>query len=508
MTTSSVSSTSSTAAGGYSYDLPATYSAASTSTSTPIDANTIETALGMTSSIDTATLAQNLVNAVSEPQTQQINSQIATQNAKIAGYTAINSALTQLSSAFTTLDTNTNLQNYSASVSNTSVANVTSATTVAPGIHTLTVTQLAQAQSSTLSTTATSASGTDSSLPASFTLNIGSWSSATPPTLTATQTVTLTNADQTPQGMINAINNANLGITASFVDTGTGSNPYQIVLSGTSGAANAFDVTDASGDTLTTQSETAQDAQFSLDGLSFDRSSNTVSDALTGATLQLQGSGTTSINLTQDTSAITTDLNSLVTAYNSLQTVLKNASTPGNTTTGYGGSLAQDPAIQMIQQQVLAAMQADPSYTDSGTTTTLPTLADMGITVQQDGTMALDSTTLASELSSNYSGVVQALNMNTAGVDGLLPNKGIAGGALNSISSITNTTGILASNESSAQGVITQEQTDLTNLNTRMSSMLSNYTQQFAQMSAILAQASSTKSELTAEFNSSSSSSG
>jgi flagellar hook-associated protein 2 len=235
--------------------------------------------------------------------------------------------------------------------------------------------------------------------------------------------------------------------------------------------------------------------------LSFDRSSNKISDALTGATLQLQGLGTTSINLTQDTTAITTDLNTLVTAYNSLQTVLKNASTPGNTTTGYGGSLAQDPSIQMIQQQVLAAMQANPSYTDSGTTTTLPTLADMGIAVQQDGTMALNSTTLAAKLSSNYSGVVQAFNMNTAGLDGLLPNKGIAGGAINAITSITSNTGILTSNENSAKEVITQEQTNLSNLNTRMSSMLSNYTQQFAQMSAILAQAASTKSQLTATFN-------
>ena len=139
-----------------SFSLPSAYSPNSTSTSSPVNANTIETALGMTSSIDTATLAKNLVNAVSQPQTQQINTQIATQTAKIAGYTAINGALAQLSSAFTTLDTNTNLQNYNATVSDTTVANVTSATTVAPGIHSLNVTQLAQAQSSTISTTASS----------------------------------------------------------------------------------------------------------------------------------------------------------------------------------------------------------------------------------------------------------------------------------------------------------------------------------------------------------------
>ncbi len=475
-----------------SFSLPSAYSPNSTSTSSPVNANTIETALGMTSSIDTATLAKNLVNAVSQPQTQQINTQIATQTAKIAGYTAINGALAQLSSAFTTLDTNTNLQNYNATVSDTTVANVTSATTVAPGIHSLNVTQLAQAQSSTISTTASSLSTADTNLPASFVLQIGSQNP-----------VTLTNSDQTPQGMINAINNANLGITASYVNTGTGSNnSYQIVLSGSSGAANAFTVKNASGASLISQTnETAQNAQFTLDGLSFERPANTVSDALTGATVQLQGTGSTSINLTQNTSTITTDLNALVSAYNNLQTVLKNASTPGNTTTGYGGSLAQDSSIQMIQQQVLAAMQVNPSYTDSGNTTTLPTLADMGITVQQDGTMALDSTVLANKLSSNYTGVVQALNMNTAGVDGLLPNKGIAGGAINALKSLTSSTGILTSNQNSAQGVITQEQTNLTNLNTRMASMLSNYTQQFAQMSAILAQAASTKSQLTAIYN-------
>jgi flagellar hook-associated protein 2 len=487
MTTSSIGASSS------AFSLPSAYSPNNTSTSSPVNANTIETALGMTSSIDTASLAKNLVSAVSQPQTDQINSHIATQNAKIAGYTAINTALAQLNSAFTTLDKNTNLQNYNATVSNPSVANVTSATTVAPGIHTLNVTQLAQAQSSSLTTTATSASSSDSTLPSTFTVNIG------------TKTVALTNTAHTPQGMINAINNANLGITASYVNTGTGTNPYQIVLSGTSGTANAFSITDTSGgasNSLTLVSnQTANDALFTLDGLSFARPTNNISDALTGATLQLQGVGSNQINLTQDTTAITTDLNALVTAYNNLQTVLKNASTPGNTTAGYGGSLAQDSSVQMVQQQVLAAMQANPSYTDSGTTTTLPTLADMGITVQQDGTMAIDSTTLATKLSSNYSGVVQAFNMNTAGIDGLLPNKGLAGGALNAISSLTSSTGILTSNQNSAQVVITQEQTNLTNLNTRMASMLSNYTQQFSQMSAILAQAASTKSQLTATFN-------
>ncbi len=486
-------STSSIGASSSAFSLPSAYSANSTSTSSPVNANTIETALGMTSSIDTATLAKNLVSAVSQPQTQQINAHIATQTAKIAGYTALQDALTQLNSAFNTLDKNTNLQNYNATVSNPNVANVTSATTVAPGIHSLNVTQLAQAQSSSLATTATSASGLDSTLPASFNVQIGS------------KSVALTNAAQTPQGMIDAINNANLGITASYVNTGTGSNPYQIVLSGTSGASNAFTLTTGSGGSQTpvnlVSNQTAQDALFTLDGLSFARASNTINDALTGATLQIQGVGANQINLTQDTSAITSDINALVTAYNSLQSVIKNASTPGNTTAGYGGSLAQDPSIQMIQQQVLAAMQANPSFTDSGTKTTLPTLADMGVTVQQDGTMAVDSATLASQLNKNYTGVVQAFNMNTAGIDGLLPNKGIAGGAMETIASLTSGTGILTSNQNSAQSVINQEQTNLTNLNTRMASMLSNYTNQFAQMSAILAQAASTKSQLTATFN-------
>ena len=484
--------TSSIGASSSSFSMPAAYSPNSTSTSSPINANTIETALGMTSSIDTASLAKNLVNAVSAPQTQQINAHIATQTAKIAGYTAINGALAQLSSAFTALDTNTNLQNYNATVSNTNVANVTSATTVAPGIHNLSVTQLAQAQSSTISTTSSSLTASDSNLPASFVVQIGSQSP-----------VTLSNTDHTPQGMINAINNANLGITASYVNTGTGSNSaYQIVLSGSSGASNAFTVNNATGSSLISQTNaTAENAQFSLDGLSFQRSSNTINDALTGATLQLQGTGATSINLTQNTSTITSYLNNLVSAYNNVQTVLKNASTPGNTTEGYGASLAQDPSIQMIQQQVLAAMQVNPSYTDGATHTTLPTLADMGITVQQDGTMALDAATLTSKLNSNYSGVVQAFNMNTAGIDGLLPNKGIAGSAISAIANLTSSTGILASNQSSAQSVISQEQTNLTNLNTRMASMLSNYTQQFAQMSAILAQAASTKSQLTSIYN-------
>jgi len=113
---------------------------------------------------------------------------------------------------------------------------------------------------------------------------------------------------------------------ASVLNTATG----QFVLSlkaNTSGTLAGFSVSGASltGGMAATEYQTALDAQFNLNGVSFTRASNTVTDVLLGATLNLSAvtSSPVTLTVTQADSTARTKLDTLVKSYNDLQTLYK-----------------------------------------------------------------------------------------------------------------------------------------------------------------------------------------
>ena len=135
----------------------------------------------------------------------------------------------------------------------------------------------------------------------------------------------------TPAGVVEAINAANKGVTASLVDTGTGGNNFRIVLSGDTGIAGTFAVTSSISDDLgfgdaDKTLQTAQDAVINFEGLTINRGSNSVNDVISGTTIDLNGvtSSAVRLNVTSDTSTLKTSLQDVVTAYNSLNSSLDN----------------------------------------------------------------------------------------------------------------------------------------------------------------------------------------
>ena len=50
--------------------------------------------------------------------------------------------------------------------------------------------------------------------------------------------------DPTPTGVMTAVNAADIGVSASLVDTGASSSQYKLVLAGELGADNAFTISD------------------------------------------------------------------------------------------------------------------------------------------------------------------------------------------------------------------------------------------------------------------------
>ena len=219
-------------------------------------------ALGAGSGVDVKSLAQSLVDAEKAPREAAINTKIDDNERRIAGYSAVMLSLDVLKTAFQKLNDKTDFNAGAVTNSSpTSVNAITSASAV-PGNHTVEVVTLAAKQRSTMGSFATAATALNASAPFSIQLTVGS---------TVQTSIRVDNT--TPQGVVDAINAANQGVSASLVDTGDASLPYTIVLTGEMGASASFsaDVDDGTGtgqvDTLTFGAATA-DGTVSVAGVS------------------------------------------------------------------------------------------------------------------------------------------------------------------------------------------------------------------------------------------------
>ena len=266
-------------------------------------------------------------------------------------------------------------------------------TTATAGSHTVTVQQLAQT-----STEASSAVGTNDTLSGSFTFHIGSGSS---------QTLSVDPANDTMAGLAATINQASIGVSASVVTDSSGSRLS--LISQTSGAAGQITI-DSSALTDTTTGtgvsliagQPGQDAQFTVDGIQTTSASNTITGAIPGVTMQLLGTSTqppVQVEIDNDTSSVTTALSTMVKDYNAVVSAL--SAQEGKDASGNAEPLYGSPIISQLQQMLSSALT-----TPSGTS--LTSMTQIGLSLNSDGTLALDTDQLTTALNDNYSGV-QAL---------------------------------------------------------------------------------------------------
>ncbi len=231
------------------------------------------------------------------------------------------------------------------------------------------VTQLAQPQ--TLVSGSYAAADTQVVDPGTMTITTGG--SAVPVSIT----------DGSLNGIAAAVNAANAGVTASVVQTADGQSQLQLT-GNAGGTANAFTVSGipglsydptASGGGLTA-TQTAQDAQYSVNGVAKTNGSNDNAPIASGVVLTLSALGATSISVPQGLGDANTAAQSLADTVNSLVTGLSQEGLSGS---GAGASLAQ--TIQTIAGQSFGGGS-------------ISTLADIGLTVQSDGTLAVNTQTL------------------------------------------------------------------------------------------------------------------
>lgn len=356
-----------------------------------------------TSAIDVAGMVGGLMAIENRP--------LITLQSKIKNQNLIISDLGQLKnkvSAFqTALQAVENPLSYSAAIassSNESAVTVSSATGALIGSRQINVTQLAKPAQYIFA-----GFSSDNALVGSdgtFDLSVGG-----DLTVEAERnSLTLSSSTTTIEDISDWINGLGLDVAASITQTTSDPDKYALIIQGTQsgtdnevsfgvrGALSSHPISSAAAVTTPSASaygNQAQDATFTLDGrMEFTRTTNNISDVLSGTTFNLVSLGSATI-----TSAAGPDngqevIQAFITAFNDLTAFSKKLLQKGDSSTE-AGSLAGSPGALFFINQIKSMLSTGITYESGGVSTTVD-LYELGIDINSDGTLEFNAVNYAS----------------------------------------------------------------------------------------------------------------
>jgi flagellar hook-associated protein 2 len=440
--------------------------------------SSIVNTLGAGSGIDVKSLAQSLVDAEKAPKLQRIEEKIAKSEARITGYSAVKFALSELKNAFSKLNDVSDFSSIKTNNTQASAFNATASSTASAASYSIEILQTAQAQRS--ASNSFSARDMQINGGAAFSLNL---------TLGGIDQGSIQVTTSTPNGMVEAINRANLGISAQIIDTGNG---FNLVVSGQTGEAQTFSLAsdDGTGNTVADLNfdstlQAASDASFKVNGLNITRTNNTVTDVIDGVTLELYAATNSAarLDLNRDTAGIKENIQGLVNAYNDFEETLKILSDRSSEVEEFGGVLAGESLLRSVRAQVRDLI----TNTSSTPGNNITAARDVGISIDRNGKLTLDESKLDTALQNNFGEVITMFSANTnnqsiySTVSG-----GLAGDAVNSIDKMLRSTGLINTQSNSSAAQIAKFKEELTVLEERMEKLMTRYMAQFSAMESIV----------------------
>ncbi|ABF09146.1 flagellar filament capping protein FliD [Cupriavidus metallidurans] len=493
-----------------------------TSSTTSASSSGLISNLGVGSGLDLSSLLDQLTQAEQAPLTAITQEQQSYQT-KLSAYGQIQSMLAAFQGSASQLASQSFFQATTASSSNTAVLSAAGSNTAATGNYAVNVTQLAQAQSLVSKGQANQAAAIGTG---TIHVDFGSISGGTLDSNTSSATygtytgatftansantgvdITIDSSHNTLQGIASAINNANAGVTASIINDGSGT-PYRLVInSNNTGATNSVRLSvnetdggtalanlvgyDPAGTQNLQQTVAAQNSQLTVNNIAIQSTSNTVSDAVAGVTMTLAQTGTSSVSVQRDTSSIMTGIQGFVTAYNNLQSTSASLSAY-DPSTQTASPLTGDSTLSIMQSQMRSLLNTPQSNN------ALTTLSQIGISFQDDGTLAVDTSKLTTALNNN-AGAVANLFGNTDGVSGY-------GNQISTlVKNLTSSTGALTTATAGINNTLKDLSNQYDQTQTQINADIANYKAQFTQLDVIMSQMQSTSAYLTQQFSTSSS---
>ena len=278
---------------------------------------------------------------------------------------------------------------------------------------------------------------------------------------------------------------------------------WYISVVGETGSQNQFTLSSTPDLGFSTNSNilsTAQNAVLSVNGIgSINRASNTVSDVVPGVSLDLIGTSSATITVTEDLSSLRTSIDNLVVSVNDFNTILKTMEDPDSTDPDVGGALSKDSSfVNLLRKKVRAALLDKESATASGSMTTL---RDLGLAYKLDGDIEINETLYSNAITSSLSDVKAMLTANNDKQSRYdTAAKGLALESKVDLLNLTETDGLLINRESNADSNLIKEKDALTALEKRMAEAYTRYIKQFAAMESIVQRSKSTGDYLEGQF--------
>ena len=363
--------------------------------------------LGIGSGVLTSDLVDQLVAAERAPTENRLTQKTEQAQALISAYGKLRSAITELRLPMRQLSAPDNLKAFSASSSNEDIAVSVDSTKANRGTYSVEVTSLAGAQA--LASRDVFADRDATSVgQGSLTLSVGD----------KTTNITVDSSNDTLQGLANAINDSDAGVSAGVIDTGNG---FQLVLSADeTGTANAVSISVA-GDTGGTDTDNqglsrfafnsgmdadsglqetiaASDAVMKINGVEVTRSTNNFENVIDGLTFDIAATGTSIIKVQQDFGAVADRVQGFVDKFNGLQSTIDSLA-GFNSEAGVGSLLTGDSTVRAIQNQLRQVLtRVVPGLENSS----VRSLADVGITTNfETGGLEFDRAKFEEQLKNN-----------------------------------------------------------------------------------------------------------
>lgn len=363
--------------------------------------------LGIGSGVLTSDLVDQLVAAERAPTENRLTQKTEQSQALLSAYGKLRSSITELRLPMRQLSAPDNLKAFSANSSNEDIGVSVDSTKANRGTYSVEVTSLAGAQALASRDVFADRDATSVGQGA-LTLSVGD----------KTTSITVDSSNDTLQGLANAINDSDAGVSAGVIDTGSG---FQLVLSADeTGTANSVSIS-VSGDTGGSDTDNqglsrfafnsgmdadagfqetiaASDAVMKINGVEVTRSTNNFENVIDGLTFDIADTGTSIINVQQDLGAVADRVQGFVDKFNAFQSTIDSLA-GFNAEAGVGSLLTGDSTVRAIQNQLRQVLtRVVPGLENSS----VRSLADVGVTTNYEtGGLEFDREKFEEQLKNN-----------------------------------------------------------------------------------------------------------
>lgn len=420
---------------------------------------------GLASGIDSEALIAALTNQAKAPITklEKQKSDFSSQSRKVND---IKTKLTNLQTAARALDSKGEALGNKSSSSDEKVLKAQSSGGVSMGTFKVEVTQVAQAER-TYGAAMSSSTEAGVAGAGTLTIKVGS-ADAFDVEVSSTDTL---------ESIAKKINASGAQVSAGIIQEGGN---YRLQVTGKqTGAENAITFTETGGLTIGLQNgdekQAASDASVIVDGYTVTSSTNAVTNAVPGVTLNVVDKGISVVQTERDPEALKTKLNAFVTAYNDVMKTLNAEFANVSGVIKGRDSLSADSTMRTLQGSLRSLVS---STTDNGSSG-LNSLGSVGVAIGRDGTLSFDDAKFTKAVNADYEGIATALA-------GLTDGTGIMSKLADGLESYTRSDGSLRTKIDNLAARNRRIDTQVASMQTRLDKYESTLRTQYAALEATI----------------------